>query len=139
MRKYLALLSPAIYLSLAATAFAAAGDIPINTCDTTGQFAILCKLSSGDFGTVIGSLIQLIFVVAVVVALLYLIYGGFRWLVSSGDKTQVASAREHIVAAIIGLVIIFLSYFIMNLILGFFLGSGVSLSNLTIPTVQLNH
>jgi len=111
MRKYLALLSPAIYLSLAATAFAAAGDIPINTCDTTGQFAILCKLSSGDFGTVIGSLIQLIFVVAVVVALLYLIYGGLDGWFPSGDKTQVASAREHIVAAIIGLVIIFLSYF----------------------------
>jgi hypothetical protein len=71
------------------------------------------------------------------VALLYLIYGGFRWLVSSGDKAQVASAREHLVAAIIGLVIIFLSYFILNLILGFFLGNGASLSNLTIPTLHL--
>ncbi|MGA2967756.1 MAG: hypothetical protein ABSD69_01105 [Candidatus Levyibacteriota bacterium] len=137
MKKLVALLSPAIYLSIASSALAAAGDVPISTCDTTGQFAILCKLTSGDFGTVIGTAIQLIFVVAVIVALLYLIYGGFRWLVSSGDKAQVAAAREHLVAAIIGLVIIFLSYFILNLLLGFF--NVGSLSSLTIPTVQLNH
>src|ERR1035437_4268374 len=134
MKKYIALLSPLVYLSIASSAFAAAGDPPLNACDTTGQFAVLCKLSSGDFGSIIGSLIQLIFVIAVVVALLWLIYGGFRWLVSGGDKTQVGAAREHIVAAIIGLVIIFLSYFILNLILGFFLGSGTSLSNLVLPT-----
>jgi hypothetical protein len=137
MKKLVALLTPAIYLSLASSAFAAAGDTPITTCDTSGQFAILCGLTAKSFGSVIGSLVQLLFVVAVIVALLYLIYGGFRWLVSSGDKTQVASAREHIVAAVIGLVIIFLSYFILNLILGFFLGSGVSLSNLQIPTLHL--
>ncbi len=134
MKKLVALLSPVIYLSLTTSAFAA--DPPLNACDTTGQFAVLCGLTSASFGSIVGSLIQLIFVIAVVVALFFLIYGGFRWLVSSGDKTQVASAREHIVAAIIGLVIIFLSYFILNLILGFF--NVPNLSNLTIPTIKLN-
>jgi hypothetical protein len=129
MKKYLVLLTPIAYLSLASSAFAQT----INTC-ATGQFNVLCALTADKFGPLIGQLIQLIFVVAVVVALLYLIYGGFRWLVSSGDKTQVAAAREHLVAAVIGLVIIFLSYFILNLILGFFLGSGTSLSNLVLPT-----
>lgn len=136
MKKYFALLTPAIYLSVVSSALAATGDTSINTC-AAGQFNVLCGLTASSFGSVIGSLIQLIFVVAVVVALLYLIYGGFRWLVSSGDKSQVAAAREHIVAAIIGLVIVFLSYFILNLILGFFLGNGTSLSNLTIPTLHL--
>jgi len=64
---------------------------------------------AGDFGGIIGSVVQLIFVIAVVVALLYLIYGGFRWLISTGDKGKVSEAREHIVAAIIGLVVIFLA------------------------------
>ncbi len=129
MKKYLALLAPAAYLTLASSAFAAT----VNTC-ASGQFSVLCGLTADKFGPLIGSLVQLIFVIAVVVALLYLIYGGFRWLVSSGDKAQVSAAREHLVAAIIGLVIIFLSYFILNLILGFFLGSGTSLSNLVLPT-----
>jgi uncharacterized membrane protein len=132
MKKFAVLLSLTAYLSLASSAFA---QTPISTC-VNGEFQTLCQLQAGNFGGIVGSVIQLVFVIAVVFCLFYLIYGGFRWLVSSGDKTQVSAAREHIVAAVIGLVIIFLAYFIMNLILGFF-GVG-NLSNLTIPSVSLN-
>jgi hypothetical protein len=127
MRKFIVLLTPAIYLSLTQSAFAqtAIG----NPCGS-GEFNPLCSLTAGSLGPLVGSLLQLIFVIATLAALFYLVYGGFRWLVSSGDKAQVAAAREHIVAAIIGLVIIFLSYFILSIILGFF---GVNLSNLSIP------
>jgi len=132
MKKFITLLSLVSYLSLAASASAQTN---VNAC-VNGQFQVLCQLKAGNFGGVVGSVIELIFVVAVVAALFWLIYGGFRWLISSGDKAQVAAAREHIVAAIIGLVIIFLAYFIMNIILGFF-GVG-SLSNLQIPNITLN-
>jgi Type IV secretion system pilin len=130
MKKIIALLSPAIYLSTTASAFAADTEVG-NPCGS-GQFNALCALSTDKLGPLVGSLLQFIFVIAVLVALFFLVYGGFRWLVSGGDKTQVAAAREHIVAAIIGLVIIFLSYFILSLLLGFF---GISLSNLKIPTI----
>jgi hypothetical protein len=129
MKKFIALLTPAVYLSLTTSAFADNG-----LCNTTGSFRALCTLTSGNFGLIVGQIVQLIFVIAVVVALLYLIYGGFRWLVSGGDKTQVGSAREHIVAAVIGLIIIFLSYFILNLLLAFF-GIG-SLNTLVIPNIS---
>jgi len=62
-----------------------------------------------------------------------LIFGGFKWLTSGGDKGAVQAAREHIIAAIIGLVIIFLSYFILNILLQFFL--GVNLGTFTFPTI----
>ncbi len=129
MKKYLALLSPVTYLAFASSAQAAT---PIGNPCGSGEFNPLCNLTAGQIGPLVGSLLQFIFVIAVLVALLFLVYGGFRWLVSSGDKTQVAAAREHIVAAVIGLVIIFLSYFILSILLGFF---GISLSNLTIPTI----
>ena len=131
MKKIITLLSLTVYLSLASSAFAE----NISTC-VNGQFQTLCQLQAGNFGGIVGSVIQLVFVVAVVFALFYLIYGGFRWLISSGDKAQVSAAREHIVAAVIGLVIIFLAYFILNLILGFF--NVGNLSNLQIPNVTLN-
>jgi hypothetical protein len=130
MKKIIALLSPAIYLTLTTSAFA---DTLCDSNPATNQFHALCGLTTANFAGLIGSLIQLIFVLAVIVALLYLVYGGFRWLVSGGDKTQVGAAREHIVAAIIGLVIIFLSYFILNLILTFF--NIGSLTTLTIPVI----
>ncbi|HUD09924.1 MAG TPA: hypothetical protein VMR77_03950 [Patescibacteria group bacterium] len=129
MKKYLILLSPIAYLSLASSAFA---QTKIGSPCGSGEFNALCNLSVGDIGGLIGSLIQFIFVIAVLVTLIFLIYGGFRWLVSSGDKTQVQAAREHIVAAIIGLVIVFLSYFLLTILLGFF---GVDLKNLTIPKI----
>jgi hypothetical protein len=135
MKKYLiAITAPIAYLALTASAFAdtAIGD----PCSTSGQFNPLCGLSAKNLGGFIGSIVQLIFVIAILVALVYLVYGGFRWLVSSGDKSQVASAREHLVAAVIGLVIIFLSYFILNLLLGFF-GLG-GLGTLSIPTIKFN-
>jgi hypothetical protein len=132
MKKAVVLLTLTSYLSLASTAFAE----NVSAC-VNGQFQTLCELQAGNFGGIVGSVINLVFVVAVVFALFYLIYGGFRWLISTGDKGKVSEAREHIIAAIIGLVIIFLAYFILNLILGFF--NIGSLSNLQIPNVTLNN
>lgn len=130
MKKLAALLSLSAYLSLVPSAFAE----NVNAC-VNGQFQTLCQLQAGNFGGIVGSVISLVFVISVVFALFYLIYGGFRWLISSGDKGKVTEAREHIIAAVIGLVIIFLAYFILNIIMGFF-GVG-SLSNLVIPNISL--
>lgn len=117
------------YLTLASSAFA---QTTVNTC-AAGQFAPLCNLTTGSFGAIVSTLIQLVFAIAVIVALFYLVWGGFKWLTSGGDKGAVQQAREHIVAAIIGLVIIFLSYFILNILLGFF-GVG-SLNAITLPRI----
>ena len=49
-----------------------------------------------------------------VVALVFLIWGGSKLLRSQGDQKQVQSARQTITYAIIGLVLVFLSFFIVN-------------------------
>ncbi|OGH05130.1 MAG: hypothetical protein A2W22_05635 [Candidatus Levybacteria bacterium RBG_16_35_11] len=84
-----------------------------------------CKFTAGDFGPLVGTIIQAIFVIAVIVALGYLIYGAVRWIISQGDKAKVTDARNHIIAAIIGLVIVFLSYLVINLILGIFFNQSI--------------
>lgn len=129
MKKFITTLSLASYLSLAPSAFA---DTTVNAC-ATGQFNPLCSLTTASFSSLVGTLIQLIFAIAVIVALFYLVWGGFKWLTSGGDKQGVQQAREHIVAAIIGLVIIFLSYFLLNILLGFF-GVG-SLTSIVLPSI----
>jgi hypothetical protein len=48
---------------------------------------------------------------------------------SGGDKQGLQTAREHVIAAIIGLVIVFLTYFILNFILRFFGLAAVSSTN----------
>ncbi len=56
---------------------------------------------------VIGFAIKAFFVIAGLVALLYLLLGAFAWITSGGDKDAVGKAREKIQAAVIGLILIF--------------------------------
>ena len=103
----------------------------IQVCPPGSQFSALCNLNF-EQGNLIGNLIQLVFIVAVLVALFFLLYGGIRWIAAGGDKTQIEGAREAITGALIGLVIVFLAYFIVNIVIRFFTG-GTGLSDLVLP------
>ena len=130
MKKVLALIIAAgSYLSFAASAFAGTS---VNPCPTASQFGSLCNLSANNIGQVVGAAVEFILVIAVIIALFFLIWGGVRWITSGGDKAKVESARGTIIAAIIGLVIAFLAFFILSLALSFF---GLSLTNLTLPKI----
>ena len=60
--------------------------------------------------------VNLMFLIAAFLAVAYLMYGGIKWITSRGDKTAVESARKHIVAAVIGLVIVAGSFFALNVV-----------------------
>lgn len=127
MKKTLSILaSGATYLALTSPVFAAS----VGVCPLAGTaFAGLCTATiSTNF---IPALIGLLFALAVVIAVIYLIWGGIKWIMSGGDKQALQTAREHVIAAIVGLVLVFLTYFIINFIIKFILpGSNVSLTNL---------
>ena len=84
-------------------------------------------------GNVIRAVINLLFVVAAVIAIVFLIWGGIRWILSGGDKAGVEAARNTIIAAVIGLVIVFLTFFILTLVFNF-LGFG-ALFQFNLPNV----
>lgn len=105
---------------------------PITICPANSTFSKLCELNFNNVGDVIGKLIVLLLIVAVIVSVFFLIYGGIKWITSGGDKTGVESARNHIIAAIVGLIIALLAFFILNFVGGFF---GISLTNLQPPTL----
>ena len=69
---------------------------------------------------IIQVLITLIMIIATLAALAVIIFGGIRWIVSGGDKEKLQGARNMITYALVGLVVIFLSYFIINTIGDFF-------------------
>lgn len=60
--------------------------------------------------------VTLLIVVGVVVALFMLIYSGIQWIQSGGDKEKLTAARHRIIYTIIGLVVVFLSFMIVNVI-----------------------
>lgn len=124
-------LSAGTLLASAMPAFAQAVDKSGNLGSfcPEGQFNFTCSLSAG---TVIGGAVNLIFVIAIIIAFVFLLIGGFKWIVSGGDKGAVEGARNTIIAAIVGLVILFLSYIILNLVLGLF---GTTLNDLNLPKI----
>ncbi len=87
-----------------------------------------------SIGSIVSFFVSAIAVIAVLAALVFIIIGAFQWITSGGDKQKVESARNHIIAAIIGLVIVVLSFVIINIITTV-LGIG-PITNLKIPTLS---
>src|SRR5581483_560757 len=131
VKKVLAFITSALtFVFFATPAFA---DVPVQTCDPNSFFNALCNKNAANLGSIVSSMISAAFVIAIIIALGFLVYGGIKWILSEGDKSKVEESRNHVMAAIIGLIVVFLSYFILNIVVGFFI-SGKSLSNLTFPT-----
>lgn len=96
------------------------------------QFQAFCNITTGDIGPIIGGAIIVMFVIAIIITLIWLVIGGIKWITSSGDSSKVEAARNQIIAAVIGLVVVFLSFFILNFVLSLF---GLSITNLNIPVL----
>lgn len=79
---------------------------------------------------------SLLLYVAGALAIGYLMYGGVKWITSRGDKVAVESARRHIVAAVIGLVVVISAFFILQVVFRI-LGVQNPLNN-GIPTLDSN-
>ena len=75
--------------------------------------------------SIIATGLDLAVMAAIIVCLFMLIWAGFDWIFSEGDKQKVARARQRLVVSIIGLIVIFMSFMIINLIYGFFFGKAV--------------
>lgn len=64
--------------------------------------------------TIINVLLGLIGVVAVIM----LIYGGFRYVLSGGNEKSTSAAKDTILFAIIGIVVAVLAFAIVNFVIG---------------------
>ncbi len=87
-----------------------------------------------DIITIVRAIIRFILLIAFVLAFIFLLIGGLRWITAGGDEKSVAGARGMITAALIGLVIVLLAFAIIKLVETFF-GVTIISGNLTIPNV----
>lgn len=71
-----------------------------------------------DFGRILNTIINGLLLFAGAVAVLFLIIGGFRYVVSAGNPDQVEGAKKTILYAILGLIIIFIAFVLVQVLLG---------------------
>lgn len=96
------------------------------------MFSVLC-FQTGRLPGIIGALITLAFVMAVVTALFYMLWGASKWINSGGDKLAVEGARGQIIAAGVALIILFLTFLILSIVFNFF---GIDIGGINIPRLQ---
>ena len=107
----------------------------VNPCpkNASGGLSKLCGYNTSTLAKIITNSITMLLIIAVLASLFFLIAGGIKWITSGGDKAGVEQARNWIIASIVGLVITFLSFFIISFVLNFF---GLkSLGDFTIPNL----
>ncbi len=79
-------------------------------------------LPSGFFpsaNALTNQIFRIIMVIAVVLVFAYLVLGGIQYITSGGEKAKTEAARNKIVSAIVGLIIVASSYAILTIILNF--------------------
>jgi len=73
---------------------------------------------------IIKTVINIISVIVGVVAVIMIVFGGLKYITSGGESSNVSSAKNTILYAIIGLVIVALAQFIVRFVLDKSLNAG---------------
>jgi hypothetical protein len=79
---------------------------------------------SVTLGSIIGTLLRYLFPLAGMILLLLLIFGGYKIMFSGGVPAKIEQGRDIITGALVGFVIIFVSYWVTQLI-GTILGLSI--------------
>jgi type IV secretory pathway VirB2 component (pilin) len=82
-----------------------------------------CKTITNNDDPITGSdgvlkrIVDLVAFVAGIVAVIMIIFGGFRYITSTGEPEKAAAARKTLIYAIVGLVIVILAQTIVSFVL----------------------
>lgn len=128
MKKFISLntlsaLSLAVFVSIAVSSPSLAVGIMdgVNAAHGTGTPEQLF----GDTGIITAVTNTMLFIVGAL-SVVMIIIGGIRYTISGGNSANVTAAKNTIMYALVGLVIAFLSFAVVNFILGVFAGGGES-------------
>ncbi len=118
MRRILKIILPVLIMGLAVVALAS-GSVSALTLQE-GAEAARCDGCPADlFGDtgVFKQVTNTILYIVGIVAVIMLIIGGIRYVTSGGDSKKVTDAKNTVLYAIIGLVIAFLAFAIVNFVI----------------------
>lgn len=81
------------------------------------EFGDEIGLGQGDIRTTIARVIRIVLGFLGVIAVSFVLYGGFKWMTAGGNSDSVGDAQKIIVAAAIGLAIILSAYAITSFVI----------------------
>ncbi len=72
----------------------------------------------GDMDSLIKTVLNTAIIMAAVVAVAYLVYNGFKYMMAAGDTAKTEEAQKGIANALIGLVVCLAAAVVINFVLG---------------------
>lgn len=87
---------------------------------TGGQTCAIIINKPEDAYTIVLNIIDIVLRLVGVIAVIFIIIGGIRYVVSQGDPGALSTAKQSITRAIIGLVIALSAVLILNFVIGVF-------------------
>lgn len=96
---------------------AAADAIQQGACDAAGDQACDSGTATSSLNKTIANIINLLSVVAGIIAVIMIILAGLRYVTSAGSTEGVASAKRSLLYAIVGLVVVALAQIIVRFVL----------------------
>jgi hypothetical protein len=75
------------------------------------------KSATSDFKGIIGTVINILSVIVGAVSVIMIIIGGFRYVVSNGDSNAVSGAKNAILYAVVGLVVVLFAQIIVAFVI----------------------
>jgi hypothetical protein len=102
-----------VYVILPHSVFAQTPDAPSKDLAN-----LQLTIFSGGFFDAFGKILSFLLLLAGIVAFLFVLYGGFLYLTAGGDAARAETGRKYITNAIIGIILIFISYSVVRFIVG---------------------
>jgi type IV secretory pathway VirB2 component (pilin) len=91
-----------------------------------GEVQTAAGLTDEPLQNTIGSLINVVLTILGIVLLLIIIYAGFLWMTAGGDSEQTKKAKDWMLNAVIGLIIILAAYAISSFVISALQGAGIA-------------
>jgi hypothetical protein len=82
------------------------------------NYATAIGLGTQDIRTTISGIIKAFMGLLGIIAVVIILYGGFKWMTAMGAQEKVDEAKKLIISGIIGLVIILTAYAIAQFVVG---------------------
>jgi hypothetical protein len=105
------LLTLIIFVGVLALASHVSAQVPVNITPPSEGVNPYTPL-----GTFISNALRIVFILATLAVLVMLVIGAFNWITSGGDKDAVGKARNRIIAALVGLAVLALAFFLTNVV-----------------------
>ncbi|HVA11402.1 MAG TPA: pilin [Candidatus Dormibacteraeota bacterium] len=73
--------------------------------------------STTDLSSIASKIVSIFSIVVGIIAVIMIIYGGFRYITSGGDSGKVGNAKNSLIYALVGLIIVALAQLIVHYVL----------------------